>query len=231
MRRPTWITIAAVAVVVILAVAVTAYLAGRNSSPRPTAQGSSSSSATASAQSTASGSAGDVGAAPTGCLGGTARNDAMVLAAQRQAPRTAYGAVEVAAATFRWAIRSPEPSAVEVHRIAPLFMASKRSAAEAQLIADYAANPNPSNGVVAGGQPFYLTTANGQWLVGSGGSSDSVAVSVQAYFVIDGVVSATKSLTETFDLVWQSGAWRLQGLASGDASRLAAGGTQFTAGC
>jgi len=155
----------------------------------------------------------------------------MVLSAQRQAPHSGFGAVDVAAAVFRWAIRSPEPTASDVHAVAPIFTASKRASAQQQLIADYQASPNPSGGVVPDGQPFYLTTASGQWVLSPGATADRASVDVQAFFVIDGAVSPTKSLTETFNLVWQDGAWHLDGLAKGDAEKVAAGGTQFTAGC
>jgi hypothetical protein len=231
-RRTTWLVIAAAITVVIVVVAVAAYLAGRSSGSGSTGSSRSAVAApSASAVPTASSTDDTLGAAPTGCLGGPSRTDAMVLAAQQQAPHTAYGAVEVAAAVFRWAIRSPEPTAADVRGIAPIFTRGKRAAAQQQLIADYNANPNPSGGVVPDGQSFYLTTANGQWLVPSGATADRAAVDVQALFVINGAVSPTKSLTETLNLVWEDGTWHLDGLAKGNAEGLASGGTQFTGGC
>lgn len=232
MRRTTGLI--AAAIIAVIVVALTAYLVGKGagsssagpSSPGPTPAASSDVSANPTATSSDT-----LGAAPTGCLGGPARNDAMVLSVQRRAPHTAYGAVEVAAAVFRWAIRSPEPSADDVHGVAGIFSATKRDSAQQQLIADYSANPNPSGGAVPDGQSFYLTTANGQWLIASGGTADRVSVNIEASFVIEGAVSPTKSLTEAFNMVWEDGAWHLDGLGKGDSQRLAAGGTQFTGGC
>lgn len=232
MRRTRWL-IAAGVVVALLCVAVIGYVAGRQGLPRASGTTSPSSpTRTQPAAASPSASASDVlGSAPTGCLGGPRRDAAMVLAAQEQAPHTPYGAVEVAAALFRWAVQFPEPTAADVHEVAPVFAESRRAIAQQQLIADYRANPNPSAGLVPDGQPFHLSTANGQWLIARGGTGDQLTVGVEATFVVNGVQSPTKSLTESFDLIWEGGAWRLHGLAEGDAGRLASGGTHFTGGC
>lgn len=230
MRRTTWL-IAAVVIVVIALVAVTAYLAGRGASPQTATQSKPTVVSSSEAPSVDATSTDSLGAPPTGCLGGPARDDAMLLAAQRRAPHSAYGAVEVAAAIFRWAIRSPEPTESDVHGVRAVFVKSKRATAERQLSDDYRANPNPSNGLVADGEHFYLSTANGQWLVAGGSTSDRVSVEVQAAFVVNGALSPTKSLTEAFTMVWEDQGWHLDGLLKGDSQRLAAGGTQFSAGC
>ena len=55
--------------------------------------------------------------APTGCLGGNARDANMLLVAQKAAPHTTNGAVEVAAALVRWTFRSPSFSTDEASEV------------------------------------------------------------------------------------------------------------------
>lgn len=229
MRRPAWVTLAAVAVVVILAVAVAAYLAGRNSSPTPSA--ASTRTTLAAPTVSASTSADTLAAAPTGCLGGAARDDTMVLAAQRQAPHTAYGAIEFAASVFRWGVRAPAPTDSEVRAAAAVFASGVREAAVQETLSNYHQHPNLSEGAVPDGTPFHLTTASGRWLTEPSSSTDHATVEVEAYFVINGAVSPTKSLTEAFDVVWETGGWHVASLKQADPQRLANGGTQFTGGC
>jgi hypothetical protein len=155
----------------------------------------------------------------------------MLLAAQRSAPNTTYGAVEVAAAFYRWSYRFPAPSSADIHAVRAIFVPADAAKSAAALAADYERNSNPSAGVVKDGTPFYLSTTTGRWIAQSGSASQEQTVSVQAPFVIDGVLSATKSTTEAFKMRWTGGAWRLTGVAQSDPAKLAAGGTTFTAGC
>ena len=210
---------------VIIAAIVVAYVAGRSTST-PSA-GPTSAPAQSSAVATSSATA---DAAPTGCLGGQKRNDAMLLTAQRSAPTSTFGAVEVATAFYRWAYRFPVPTSDEIAGIGPVFVPGKAAESEASLRTGYSQNPNPSTGIVSNGKPFYLSMATGKWLA-ENGTSGGVLVGVEASYVVDGAVSATKTATAAFEMKWVDGGWRVAGLAKGEPSKLDAGGTTFTAGC
>lgn len=211
---------------VIIAAIVIAYVAGRNTSTPSAAPTSAPVQSSASASSN---SASDP--APTGCLGGQQRNVATLLAAQHEAPHTTFGAVEVATAFFRWTYRYPVPSASDISRASDIFVPDASASAQLSLRADYARNPNPSGGQVPDGTSFYLSTVGGKWIAQVGTPGGEEIVSLQAPFVVDGAISATKSTTESFKMTWVRGAWRVAGVAKADPTKLSAGGTVFTAGC
>ncbi|WP_368499896.1 hypothetical protein [Herbiconiux sp. A18JL235] len=168
---------------------------------------------------------------PTGCLGGPSRDAVMLLAAQAAAPHTTNGAVEVAAAMVRWTFRYPGPGRDEANQVADAVIAPTATPGFSDLAAAAAANPNPSQGVVPDGTPFYLSTVPGVWHVESA-EPDRVEVSVGSGYVIDGELSPQLRSASTFTLVWQEGAWKLE---SGSFTRttqdLYAIGTTFTGGC
>jgi hypothetical protein len=155
----------------------------------------------------------------------------MLLTAQRAAPHTTFGAVEVATAFFRWSYRYPVPSSEEIKHAAAVLVPDRSEAAQAELRSDYARNPNPSGGQVSDKTPFYLSTVGGTWLVQPGTSAGEQVISIQAPFVVDGEVSATKSTTEAFRMRWIEGLWRVVGLTKADPTKLSSGGTAFTSGC
>ena len=170
--------------------------------------------------------------APTGCLGGQARDTAMVLAAQKKAGHSSFGAVEVAAAFYRWGYRYPYPSAGEVRALRPLFASEKANELQRQFISGYQrAYVPPPGGDVATGTPYYLTTANGVWSVADDSTSDRVVAAAQLHYVIGGSYSTTQTVSLTAVLVWQGSAWHLSSLRQSDPDRLSAGGTSFTSGC
>lgn len=205
---------------------VVAYVAGGNASgPSPGSSGANGSTPVPTGRETAA----DV--APTGCFGGSSLDSAMLLRAQAEAPRTTFGAVEVAAAFFRWGYRYPPPSNSEISRVAALFPESGRADAQRSLRASYRQNPNPASGVVTDGMAFQLSTVSGSWLASAEGKDDDVTVSVQAAMVIDGALSPTKTSAEAFSMTWESGGWRIVRFDAADTAGLQAGGTAFTAGC
>jgi hypothetical protein len=169
--------------------------------------------------------------APTGCLGGRNRDAAMLLAAQKAAPHTMNGAVELATAMVRWSFRYPGTSVEDAHTISDAVISSTASASFKDLAGTAAQNPNTSGGAVPDGTPFYLTTANGVWHVESS-SSDAVSVSIGAVYVVNGAVSPQLRSSTTFSLVWERGAWRIK---SGSIDRttedLFRVGEAFTGGC
>lgn len=189
----------AAAIVVVAAVIVVLILTngsnktnGPTSSPMPTVKASQS-----------------ADAAPTGCLGGRGRDAAMLLAAQKAAPHTTNGAVELATAMVRWSFRYPGTSVGDAQTVSDAIISSTASAKFKDLAGTAAQNPNTSGGAVPDGTPFYLSTSNGVWHVESN-STDAVAVSIGAVYVVNGAVSPQLRSSTTFSLVWERGAWRIK---------------------
>lgn len=212
---------------VIIAAIVVAYVAGRGSNEPPVAVQSTSRATT----SVSDGGGGSLGSAPTGCLGGGMRTSDMVVSAQKVAQHSTYGAVEVATAFYRWSYRFPVPSPAEIKAVGSIFVPGEETKAQQSLTADYARNPDPSGNVIKKGTPFYLSTVSGRWLAQPAIADKDVVVDIEASFVIDGALSATRTTTEAFRMRWAEGAWRVAAVARADPAKLAAGGTTFTAGC
>jgi hypothetical protein len=223
-----WIIIAAVVVLAAVVASVAYGAADKSPSAAPTSAAPTAS-AEPSAPATSGAGDGDTDAAPTGCIAGDARTPAMVLAAQKKAPHTTYGAVETAAAFYRWAIQGPYPSASDVNKVKPLFTAAKADASAADLRSEYADGTPPSG--LSKSDRFYLSTAAGYWVTDPNSTTDRITVSINANYVINGAMSPTKALAESFVMVWEDGAWHLDELTAVDMSQLNAGGTRFTAGC
>lgn len=211
---------------VIIAAIVVAYVAGRSTST-PSA-GPTSAPAQSSAVAASSATA---DAAPTGCLGGQKRNDAMLLTAQREARHSSYGAVEVATAFLRWAYRYPYPSTKEADEVSDRLVSSEASEGFRDVAGSYRSTDDITGGQVPEKTAFYLSTTTGSWVVDAQSTNDRVTVEVNAPYVIKGEVSATKSAAISATLVWSSTGWQLLSEQAPDTSALSAGGTQFTAGC
>jgi hypothetical protein len=155
----------------------------------------------------------------------------MLLAAQKMAPHSTNGAVEVAAAFVRWTFRHPTATVEEADQVAPEIIASDASASFKDLGTAVAQNQNPSGGAVADGTDFYISTTPGVYYVDSDGD-DTVTVSIGAGYVIGGAVNPQLRSTSTFTLVWQRGAWRIKsGSLSHTTEELFKIGTPFTEGC
>lgn len=219
-RRRLWIVVAVVAAVaIVIAVLLvvpnlrTKVVIGPTPSPTPTA------------------STATPAAAPSGCLGGSARDAAMLTSAQQEASHTTTGAVEVAAAFVRWTFRHPTPTADEANQASASIIASTASDSFKNLAASAAANPNPSGGAVADGTDFYVSTAPGVWYLDRPGK-DEVTVSVGAGYVVNGTLNPSLRSSSTFTLVWERGAWRIQsGSLDHTTEELFRIGTPFSGGC
>lgn len=174
--------------------------------------------------------AADPDAQPTGCLGGSARDADMLLAAQAAAPHTTTGAVEVAAAMVRWVQRSPLPTADEAVRVQDAVLTKDR-AFTADLPSYLAGDPDFRYGLFADDQDFYMRTINGVWLLDSA-TSDAVTVSLGLNYVIDGALSPRYVVSLTMEMLWEDGHWHV-GDAYGKRTTetLFAAGTPFTEGC
>lgn len=221
MNKPRWpwiVGILAVVVVIIAAIGISNALTNGGNAPAATP--------TASKTSTPASDS-----APTGCLGGSNRDNAMLLAAQKAAPHTANGAVDFAAAVVRWTLRHPTASVDDANAVAPKIIASDAADTFKDLGAAVAANPNPSGGAVADGTDFYVSTAPGVWYVDKQ-SADAVTVSVGAGYVIGGAVSPQLRTSTTYLLEWQAGAWRVKsGSLAHTTEELFKIGTPFSGGC
>lgn len=220
-RRPRWPWIVGIlAVLVVAAVVVGVSIALSHPRPTPTATRTESPTRTTPPDT-----------APTGCLGGSNRDNAMLLAAQKAAPHTTTGAVEVAAALVRWTFRHPTPTVDDANEIAPDIIASNAAPDFKDLGSAVAKNQNPSGGAVADGTDFYVSTAPGVYYIDND-ASDKVTVSIGAGYVIGGAVNPQLRTSSTFALEWQRGAWRVQsGSLAHTTEELFKIGTSFTGGC
>ena len=112
---------------------------------------------------------------PTGCLGGDARDAAMVLAAQKAAPHTSNGAVEFAAALVRWSRRYPVPTQEEARAVQ-----AAPSSPQVRLTTSLRrskATPTCRRRSCRTAKPFYVSTVPGVWNLESY-SDDTARVSI-----------------------------------------------------
>ena len=171
--------------------------------------------------------------APTGCLGGQDRNVNMVLTAQTDAKHTTYGAVEVATAVYRWLWQYPNPPASESDTIGSEVVSSTASAAWKDVAVQY--ESDEWNTIIADykatGGSFHTSSTNGLWRITEDSTADRVNVELALGYVIDGALSPTRSTGIGLVLVWEDDAWRIESGTSVDQTKLAAGGTRYTAGC
>lgn len=188
--------------------------------PSPTASPTTSVSPTATSDSS-----------PNGCLGGSNRDNAMLLAAQKAAEHSVVGATEFAAAVARWTLRHPTPTVDEANTAAGVIISSTATPEFKDLGSAVETNQNPSGGAVADGIDFYVSTTPGVWYVDTS-SADKVTVSIGTGYVIDGAVSPQLRSSTTYTLVWEAGVWRLQSAAlKHTTEELFRIGTPFNEGC
>jgi hypothetical protein len=217
-RRWPWILVAVVVVAVIIALLAVHFA---SSGETPTARPTTSRSATSSPP--------PADSSPTGCLGGPSRDAAMVLGAEKLAPHTTNGAVEVATAFVRWLNQYPYPSsstyaAIEKHGLA-------KSAPTQDLAAFFGGDPNLSGGLVPDATTYHLSTVPGVFHVESS-STDSVSVSIGTGLVVQGALSPTLRGSITVTVHWERGSWKFvssKGVRTTE--DLYSIGTPFTAGC
>lgn len=221
-------------VVVVLAIAgglAFGLTRGNDATADPSAAPTSSAPSTSPAPEPSGRGDADPGTAPTGCLGGNNRDVAMLLAAQKAAPHTMFGAVETATAFTRWSLQYPYPSASDAAAASEAVMSTNASAAAKDLAGQYASAGDLTGGKVPAGTPFYLSTTNGLWLVSPSSTADRITVSVNASYVVDGALSSTKTAAIAWVMVWQGNAWHALEGQRPDLQKMAAGGTTFTGGC
>jgi hypothetical protein len=167
--------------------------------------------------------------APTGCLGGSKRDAAMVLSAERLAPHTTNGAVEVATAFVRWLNQYPYPTASSYRPIEESGLST--TAPTRDLGKFFATKPNLSGGLVPDGTTYHLSTAPGVFHVESEGTGES-RVSIGTALVVGGVMSPTLKGSITVTVHWEAGSWRfVKSEGTRTTENLYSIGTPFTAGC
>jgi hypothetical protein len=153
----------------------------------------------------------------------------MVLAAEKLAPQTTNGAVEVAAAFVRWLNQYPYPSSSTYAAIEKNGLA--KSAPTQDLAAFFGGDPNLSGGLVPDATTYYLSTVPGVFHVESS-STDSVSVSVGTGLVVQGALSPTLRGSITVTVHWERGSWKFvssKGVRTTEDLYFI--GTPFTAGC
>ena len=215
-RRWPWIIAGAVVVAALVVVGV--WYGTRSSSP-PTAP-------TVAPSATTRATTADV--APTGCLGGEGRDAAIVLAAQKAAPHTSNGAVEVAAALVRWSRRYPVPTQEEANAVQAALISPK---ADFNLAAAFQGDPNLSSSLVPDGEEFYVSTVPGVWNIESY-SGDSARVSIGTGLVINGELHPTFRLSSMYTLTWSKAGWTVVSANQPrPTEQLFPIGTSFTKGC
>lgn len=230
--RWPWVIGAAAAVVVIGGGVAFAATRGDDTAASPSTSAAAVSPSPTSTPGGSSGAGDDEDASPpTGCLGGPQRNAAMVLAAQKSAGHSSYGAVEVATAFYRFIWQSPVPSGSDVQTVEGSIFSSSAPTSFSDLAATYEQYPNLSQGDVADGTPFHLSTTNGLWMVDPNSTADRVTVNIAAGYVVDGALSPTKSTAQGFVLQWEDGAWHVVEGVQPDGETLANGGVRYTGGC
>ncbi|GAA4266608.1 hypothetical protein [Frondihabitans peucedani] len=170
--------------------------------------------------------------APTGCLGGQDRDAPMVLAAQKAAKHSTYGAVEVATSFYRWLWQYPTPNASDADTVSKSIMAITSPVAYRDLAGAYQrAGDKLAAGEVPPGTSFHVSTTNGIWRVTEHSTSNQVYVTFAVGYVIDGALSPTKTTVSGFVMDWENGAWRIEKSIVPDQTVLANGGTRYTGGC
>lgn len=155
----------------------------------------------------------------------------MVLAAQKSAGHSSYGAVEVATAFYRFIWQSPVPSSSDVSTVEKNVFAKEAPKSFSDLEGTYKQTPNLSNGDIPDGTKFNLSTTNGLWMIDPDSTNDRVTVNIAAGYVVDGALSPTRSTAEAFVMQWENGAWHVLGGSQPDPQTLANGGVRYTGGC
>lgn len=221
-RKWPWILGALVVVIVVVVGAVNYY--GTRTTDEP-------GTATTAPTSAPTATAGGADPVPTGCLGGEARDAAMVLAAQQAAPHTSNGAVEVATAVVRWAYQYPYPDPEGADQVAAAIVSSNAPANFGDLRGFFEKSPNLSGGLVSDGVDYYLSTVPGVWHLESY-SGDAAEVSIGTGLVVDGELSTTLRTSVTASLSWEDGMWKVEGFGGTRTTEdMYSIGTQFTEGC
>lgn len=212
-RKHHGLLIAAIVLLACVAVVVAAVIFV----PRPTASPEPSPS-----PSTAQAEVGGV----NGCLAGTDVTTAAMLNAQRNAPHTQAGAVSLASVVFAWMTQIPRIPQAEGDSAMNTLLSKSAAQSMRDIPRQLASATFPPD--LKTGRISYV---NGRYLIESS-SADEVRVSVGGSIVYNGQRADGNTGAMTFDLVWESGMWKLKNNDQApDASSTLKSGTAFTGGC
>ncbi|AYG05528.1 hypothetical protein [Gryllotalpicola protaetiae] len=230
--RSRWPWVIGALVLAVLIAAAIVWGTSRSAGGKPTASGTPTATSTPTPTDTTDSGAsdGEAGAAPTGCLGGPNYDAASVLTAQKDAPNTDFGAVEVAAAFDRFTAQYPYPSTSAQQEVSAALRSSSSPSSYWEPYTEQSVGNNPTQGTLPAGTHFTVSTVNGLWRVQDGGNGELI-VDMAAGYVVNGSLSPTKGNVSGFYMKWEKGAWRIVEGHNVDQNSLAAGGTHFTAGC
>lgn len=168
-------------------------------------------------------------AEPTGCLGGSDRDAAMVLTAQTAAPHSSNGAIEVATAFVRWLNQYPYPAAADIAAIEESGLAS--NAPTKDIAGFFAGHPNLSGGLVPDGTDYYLSTLPGVYYL-EATAADDVTASIGTALVIDGELSSSLKGSITVNMTWEDDSWKfVSSEGTRSTEELYSIGRPFTGGC
>lgn len=215
-RRWPWIVLAAVVLALVLAGGIWWAYSPRLQPVEPSAAPSAPTSSA------------PVDVEPTGCLGGDARDAAMVLAAQKAAPHTSNGAVEFATAYVRWLTRYPVASPEEAETVQTAAVVDGTTY---DLVGSLMAKPNLSGALVPNEEAFYISTVPGVWNLESYGG-ETAEVSVGVGVVINGELHPQFRISTMLSLAWDGDAWRVDHANQARTTEdLFSIGTGYTGGC
>lgn len=173
------------------------------------------------------GTPGTTGGLVDGCLGGHGADlDAVMLAAQHQAPLTPEGAASFAATFARWSTQTPSPS--RQLDTAKQILASDATAA---------VRPSLSATVDRPGWTLAVYTASGSFHVESFTGTGTASVAVVTYQAgmtgtYNGQAGEPAVVSDTLRLTGASGTWRIQDRVPGrPQADMAQVGTAYAGGC
>lgn len=165
-----------------------------------------------------------------GCLAGPGKTVQALIEAQKVAPHTTIGAIELAASFDRWAAQFPWPSNADAKLASNTFASESGSPLISDLPAYFSSRqtqPNASNS----GETAGVSYAAGRYFIDS--ATPTKVVTVLGSKVVDnGTVSATKARSVTLAMVWESGEWKVADMSyTMDPQALFDQGTPFAGGC
>lgn len=141
---------------------------------------------------------------PTGCIAGNIPDADMLLEARERAPHTAYGAVEVAAATLKFSYRYPYPTKDELRAIEEMYVD------DYDIVSAYDSRPTIAPDVAPPGMPLQATMVGGAWYLNSFGEEQGQAdITIAFFWEIDGERDGSIARSENVVLVWTDDGWAI----------------------
>lgn len=161
-----------------------------------------------------------------GCLAGPGKSVEALIAAQKVAPHTTLGAVELAASFVRWYAQYPWPSAKDATAASTAFAAPNASPTIKDLSGFYSSRATQTASGTGG-----ISMVKGKYFIQSG-SPDLATIVIGGKGIEDGVESPTRAYSVTVSLVWDAEKWKIVDAHNTmDVQELFDQGTPFAGGC